>query len=137
MLTTFEAFLDEMYPTEKPGSAAARKVEVEERKARLATFPYSVILELAYPQMDFATRWCWQQFGPANGQCDQKSSEYPACSEEAQHTHLGKWRTQWLAKTDYDFGFNEWLFAAQADQTKFLEFVPNITWGESYEGGAQ
>ncbi len=38
-----------------------------------------------------------------------------------------------LAKTAYDFGFNEWCFAEQADRDKFLEFVPSITWGETYE----
>ena len=137
MLVTFKAFLDEIYPIDKVDSAAARTAETEERKARLAAFPYSVILELSYPQMDFATRWCWQQFGPAHGKCEQYSSEYPACHEKGGHSHSGKWCTHWLEKTNYDFGFNEWLFAEQADQSRFLEFIPGITFGEDYEGGVQ
>jgi hypothetical protein len=137
ILATFEAFLDEVHPIGEAGATEARATETEERKIRLAAFPYSVILQLSYPQMDFATRWCWQQFGPASGECQQYSSEYPACHEKPPHAHVGRWATHWLAKTNYDFGFNEWLFVEQADSDKFLEFVPEITWGENYEGGAQ
>ena len=134
MLVSFEAFLEEVFPARESGSAEARATEIEERETRLAAFPYEVVLQLAYPQMDFATRWCWQQFGPANGECLQYSSEYPACHLGSGHAHEGRWLTKWLAKTDYDFGFNEWCFAKQADRDKFLEFVPSITWGETYEG---
>lgn len=41
--------------------------------------------------------------------------------------------TYWLAKTDYDFGFNEWYFKRHADLNRFLEFIPHITWGEAYQ----
>lgn len=137
LLTTFEAFLDEVYPFEEAGATEARASESEERFARLAAFPYSVILQLSYPQMDFATRWCWQHFGPASGECHQYSSEYPVCTENPPHAHVGRWATQWLAKTDYDFGFNEWLFVERIDFEAFLQFVPHITWGENYESRAQ
>jgi hypothetical protein len=132
MLADFETFLNEVYPADNANSATARTSEIEERKTRLAAFPYSVILQLSYPQMDFATRWCWQQFGPARGECEQSSSEYPACHDKSRHVHDGGWSTYWLAKTDYNFGFNEWLFVQQADRDKFLAFVPNITWGEKF-----
>lgn len=137
LLVNFESFLDEAYPDDESDSSAARAAETEERKGRLAAFPYSVILQLSYPEMDFATRWCWEQFGPAHGKCQQSSSEYPACHEKSRHSHDGKWLTHWLAKTDYDFGFNEWLFVEQVDYDRFLEFVPNITWGENYHSGPQ
>ena len=137
MLVTFDAFLDEVYPDDNVNSVSGRKTEIEERKARLAAYPHSVILELSYPLMDFATRWCWLQFGPAHGECDQYASEFPACHEKGTHAHSGKWRTHWLEKTDYDFGFNEWLFVEKADQSKFLEFVPHIINAENLESGVQ
>lgn len=132
MLVTFDVFLDEVHPTGDLACAAARVAEVEERKGRSIDFPYDVVLQLAYPQVDFANRWCWQQFGPAHGECLEYSSEYPACLEKEKHRHEGRWLTHWLAKTDYDFGFNEWRFVQQADRDKFLAFVPHITWGENF-----
>lgn len=134
LLSSFEAFLDEVFPAGESGSSAARELEIEERRIRLVAFPYEVVLQLAYPPMDVATRWCWQQFGPADGECYEYSSDYPACHRGSGHAHEGKWQTHWLAKTGYDFGFNTWCFANQADQERFLEFVPDITWGETYEG---
>lgn len=134
LLTSFEAFLEEVFPLGEPSSSAARTIEIEERRTRLVAFPHEVVLQLAYPKMDFATRWCWEQFGPADGKCYEYSSDYPACPHGAGHAHKGKWLTHWLAKTDYDFGFNTWCFANQADQKRFLKFVPHITWGETYEG---
>lgn len=134
MQVSFEAFLEEVFPDDESGSAEARSTAIEERGDRLAAFPYEVVLQLAYPQMDFAIRWCWQQFGPANGECLQYASEYPACQQGAGHAHEGKWLTHWLAKTAYDFGFNEWCFAEQSDREKFVEFIPSIAWGETYEG---
>ena len=47
-----------------------------EAKAR---FPHGLIVEGDWPEYDVATRWCWQQFGPYDGQCLEHYSEYPAC----------------------------------------------------------
>lgn len=99
---------------------------------RLASFPHAVLLQVAYPELDYANRWCWQQFGPADGECQDASSEYPSCNHPGQHSHDGKWVTHWLAKTDYDFGYNEWYFAHAEDRERFLEFVPHIQWGDRY-----
>ena len=132
MFATFDTFLNEAYPPDEADSAAARAVAVDERQDRMAVFPYTVILQMVYPELDFANRWCWQQFGPAQGDCQQYSSEYPACREEGRHAHQGRWMTHWLAKTDYNFGFNEWCFSNKADQDRFVAFVPSITWGEKY-----
>jgi hypothetical protein len=132
MIASFESYLDEVFPSGNAESPMARTIEIEDHEARLLAFPYSIILQLAYPQLDFADRWCWQQFGPMHGECWQHTSEYPACSMTGRHTHEGKWTTYWLAKVDYDFGFNEWLFIEEADRDKFLAFVPAITWGEKF-----
>jgi hypothetical protein len=132
MLVTFEDFLAEVYPIGDPESTTGRATEIEERKMRMEAFPYDLVLQLAYPQMDFANQWCWEHFGPEHGECQQRFSEYPVCREPGHHTHEGQWLTHWLAKTDYDFGFNEWYFAQEADRDLFLKFVPNISWGENY-----
>ncbi len=132
----FEDFLREVYAEGEAGAAEGRASEQLERELRLAAFPFAVVLKLSYPRMDFASRWCWQQFGPANGNCEQSSSEYPACPTHEPHSHVGTWATHWLAKIAYDYGFNEWRFANRAAQEDFLAFVPHITWGETYENPA-
>jgi hypothetical protein len=90
------------------------------------------MLEAAYPEIDFANGWCWQQFGPMDGECTQRYSEYRVCTEEVRHRHVGKWTTRWITKTDYDFGFIEWYFANETDRDFFLANLPEINWGEHY-----
>lgn len=102
------------------------------RAERLTRFPYSVMLQVAYPELDFANRWCWQQFGPAHGECQQFHSENCACDIKPKHCHLGVWTEVWFAKTDYDFGFNEWYFREKSHLERFLASVPSINWGEDY-----
>lgn len=132
----FEEYLQEVYPDGAAGTGQARITEQHERESRLIAFPFTVLLKLSYPELDFASRWCWQQFGPAQGDCQQSSSEYPACLVSGPHSHEGRWVTHWLEKTDYDHGFNEWYFASQADQERFQAFVPHINWGECYSNPA-
>jgi hypothetical protein len=91
-----------------------------------------VMLQVAYPELDFANRWCWQHFGPADGECLQRQSEYPACTLSGDHSHTGKWMWYFLGKTDYDFGYNEWYFESELDQQRFLASVSDINWGEKY-----
>lgn len=128
----FLEFLESEYPRSSPESTAARSTEIEERAGRLKVFPHSVTLQVSYPELDFANRWCWEQFGPASGDCVQSQSEYPACSRHEPHQHQGRWLTHWLAKTDYNFGYNEWCFATEVDRDRFREFVPHLNWGENY-----
>jgi hypothetical protein len=128
----YDAYLEYEYPAASEGADEARAADRHERHARMAAFPYCVLLQVAYPELDYANGWCWQQFGPAQGECQQASSEYPACDLRTPHSHNGLWVTHWLAKTDYNFGFNEWYFVHQADRERFLEFVPQISWGEHY-----
>ena len=104
----------------------------EERNQLLSKFPFAVMLEVAFPERDFANRWCWQNFGPKNGPCHQIQSNYPCCLHGFEHTHEGVWCTRWFVKTDYDFGFNEWYFREQSHQEMFLSFVPLINWGERF-----
>ena len=129
--TDYAAYLESEYPA---GSAAerGRAADIAEHNERLATFPHSVVLQVSFAEMDYANRWCWQQFGPANGECAQAYSEYRACDTTGSHSHDGKWLSYWLAKTDYDFGFNEWNFAQRTDLDRFVAFVPEINWGERY-----
>ncbi|MGL4465675.1 MAG: hypothetical protein ACRDD1_20625 [Planctomycetia bacterium] len=126
------AYLESEFPAQSDGAVAARAADAEERRVRLAAFPFSVMLQVAYPELDYANRWCWRQFGPAHGECWQSSSVYPACDLPEPHAHVGRWLTHWLAKTDYDFGFNEWYFASEPDRDRFVEFIPHLHWGERY-----
>lgn len=132
VLTSYGDYLASEYPDPSAEVASSRTADLLEREARLATHPYSVVLQVAYPEMDYANRWCWQQFGPASGECQQAHSEYSACPLRTAHTHEGRWLTYWLAKTDYDFGFNEWCFSSSTDRDAFLEFFPSVNWGENY-----
>ena len=111
---------------------ADEAAESQERQVRLAEFPHSVVLQVSYAELDYANRWSWQQFGPAHGECLQADSDYPACHLRDPHSHVGKWAKYWLAKTSYNFGYNEWYFAQQADKERFLQFVPQINWGEHF-----
>lgn len=104
----------------------------QERELLLLRFPFAVMLEAAYPEMDFADRWCWENFGPKDGPCRQFESNYPCCLNDTKHTHHGVWCTRWFEKTDYDFGFNEWYFREQSHQEMFRSFVPLINWGDRF-----
>jgi hypothetical protein len=90
------------------------------------------MLELAYPEMDFANRWCWQNIRPNDGLCEQADSEYPACTVTEPHRHEGRWIGYFFGKSDYNFGPHEWYFSDESDRDKFLECVPLINWGEKY-----
>ena len=98
----------------------------------LARFPNAVMLQVAFPELDFANRWCWNNFGPAEGNCSQKDSRYRVCDVETQHSHAGNWATHWFVKTEYDFGFNEWYFSDRSHFDLFLAFVSEINWGEDF-----
>jgi hypothetical protein len=128
----YETYLEELYPMTLAGAADARISDWEERRRRLSAFPHSVVLKVSYPEMDYANRWCWQQFGCARGECHQAQSDYSACQLQNPHSHYGKWQTEWLAKTDYNFGFNEWSFNQSVNLDLFMEFVPQINWGDRY-----
>jgi hypothetical protein len=125
--SSFEAYLaSEDYAPE------IRIEEERERACRLSRFPYGVTLQVSFPELDFANRWCWQHFGPSDGDCLQRQSDYPACDVAEPHSHTGSWMWYWLAKTDYNFGFCEWYFSEQLDRDSFLASVGEINWGEKY-----
>ena len=90
------------------------------------------MLQVAFPERDFANRWCCMNFAPAEGECVQRHSEYRACQIDGPHSHAGVWLDHWFVKTDYDFGFNEWYFANRSHYELFLGYVPKINWGENY-----
>ena len=109
-----------------------RDAEEAERSQRLMRFPHAVMLLVSYPELDFANRWCWQTFGPGDGPCLQRYSEYPACDRADDHGHDGVWTYHWFIKTDYDYGYCEWYFARAEDAEQFLANLDNIHWGEKY-----
>ena len=113
-------------------SLEERTTQSRQHDDRLILFPYPAMLELAFPEVAFANRWCWRHFGPMDGECSQEYSEYRVCTNEGPHRHVGKWTTHWFAKTDYNFGFNEWYFSEQADRDSFLANLPEMNWGEHY-----
>ena len=100
--------------------------EVDELNVRLDDLPYVIALEVSYPELDFANRWCWEQLGPADGECMDRHSEYRSCMIEEAHRHNGKWATHWHQKTDYNFGPNEWYFASEADRDRFIAFIASL-----------
>jgi hypothetical protein len=132
ILSSYESYLDDEHAAASREPAGPGVHHLDERERFLAAFPHSVLLQLSYPELDYANRWCWQQFGPAHGECYQASSEYRACDLQGAHSHEGTWVTCWLEKIDYDFGYNAWYFAQREDMQRFLQFVPEINWGESY-----
>jgi hypothetical protein len=127
LLSTFEA-----YVASESDSAEDQADEGRNRAVCLKRFPYSVMLELAYPELDFIERWCWQQCGPMDGECLQRQSRYRVCRDDAVHSHVGTWMSHFLVKTDYDFGYCEFYFAKPGDRDAFLAEIPNFNWGEDF-----
>ena len=113
-------------------SLEERAAQERERQERLSRFPHCVMLQVSFPEVDFANRWCWQNFGPSDGECFQRHSQYRVCDVAEPHAHAGRWTSHWFVKTDYDFGFNEWYFVEANDWQRFLANVEHINWGEHY-----
>jgi hypothetical protein len=111
LLSSWEEYLQGEIDT--PEAAAE---EVRGRQVRLQRFPHTVMVKLSFPELDYAERWCWRSFGPMDGECRQKYSQYRVCLEEASHAHVGTWLSHWHVKTDYDFGYCEFYFAESNDQ---------------------
>jgi hypothetical protein len=122
----------EAYLRSEDDSPEERAEQMSARNERLSRFPYAVMLQVAFPELDFANRWCWTRFGPTDGECAQKDSEYRVCQIDAPHSHSGVWMSHWYVKTDYNFGFNEWHFTDRSHHDLFLGFVSKIHWGENY-----
>jgi hypothetical protein len=122
----------EEYLASDGDSVEERAAQEADRNERLSRFPYSVMLKVSFPELDFANRWCWQNFGPSDGECTQRYSEYRVCDLTEPHSHVGKWTSHWFVKTDYDFGFNEWYFAESADRDLFVANADKINWGEHF-----
>ena len=127
VLSSFEEYL-----ASDDDSLEERTAQSLDRNQRLIRFPQSVMLQVAFPELDFVNRWCWRHFGPGDGDCAQRYSEYCVCDLIEPHSHVGKWRSHWFVKTDYDFGFNEWYFEESTDCKRFLANVENFNWGEHY-----
>lgn len=132
MINTLKLSSIENYLACEDDSPEERDAAIREREDLLQEFPHSVMLEMAYPELDYAHRWCWQRFGPMDGSCTQKHSEYKVCSDETEHRHTGKWTSRWFVKTDYDFGYNEFYFVERADCDFLLAHLSEIHWGEHY-----
>ncbi len=106
--------------------------DYSERERRLQSFPFAVMLQMSFPEIDYTTRLCWQKFGSAHGECTQHYSEYPVCKITDEHCHIGRWAKEFFVKTEYDFGFCEWYFAMQTDYEEFGRCIPEINWGEKF-----
>ena len=131
----------------------------EKRNVIKSKFPFTVVLYGAYISHDFAVRWCWRNFGPIDGKCDERGSEFPGCplvlateylvngwyfdanknkvdweekayKEVEDHDHVGIWKYFWLGKHGYDYGFSEFYFQNESDRDCFLAAIPNFNLGE-------
>ena len=132
VISSFEQYLANTDETEED-----LREQIAIRDAIQIAFPFSVMLEVATSEVDYANRWAWQQFGPRHGECFDvrrglRPSEYPMCDNPEPHFHQGSWCCHWYVKTDYDFGFCEWFFVNSTDRDRFLAFAPSINWGENY-----
>ncbi|HEV8053141.1 MAG TPA: hypothetical protein VGP47_11655 [Parachlamydiaceae bacterium] len=124
--TTFERFLIENY---------GEYDNEDEQQQIHGMFPYVVVFQGLYLEHDFLSCHCWQKFGNKHGVCNEDVSSHSGCSLAIDwkkngrntilepHSHEGKWTTLWLAKTDYDYGFQEYCFAKEADLNIFLNFA--------------
>jgi len=65
---TVEVSTFDEYLASEGDSFEVRAAEEVDRRDRLSRFPYSVVLKVSYPELDFANRWCWQNFGPSDGE---------------------------------------------------------------------
>ncbi len=123
-LSNFEDYLEEKFLIGEENREDYLSNKILERNNILLDFPHSIILKLFYHQMDFADWLLWQILGARNGDCNQRESEVPACRIQGKHNHSGIWTSFWLAKTDYDYGFNEWLFKTNEDSHILIEILP-------------
>lgn len=139
----------------------SRAKSEEKRAVLLVKFPYTVLVEASWVEGDVPDRWCWQQFGPRNGPCQDHYSEYPACplvlatrheklytyteadgttgesadwefTKPEEHSHEGVWDCIPLGKTGYDFGFLEWGFTTPERRDRFKDVVESLGFGEQY-----
>ena len=133
LLSNYESYLEFEFPIVQTDAHLSELAnDIDEREDRLKGFPYYVILELSYAELDFTNRWCWETFGNIQGKCEESSSGYPACQIKFQHSHWGNWMCNWFVKTGYNFGYCEWYFVNEEMKNQFLENVPNNQWGELY-----
>ncbi len=123
-LSNFENFLRDDLLIGNQCREEYLKSKINERNVILSDFPYSIVLKTSYSQIDFAEWLLWQLFGDMNGICNQNSSDIPACKIKNKHQHKGNWTNLWLAKTDYDYGFNEWFFKSKKDCKIFINILP-------------
>lgn len=71
------------------------------RQKILKSFPYSYIIEGAYPEYETASKWCLKEF-------------------EAKEA---KWTDLWYGKTGYDYGFWEFFFKDKQDAESFKKAI--------------
>ncbi len=121
-ISNFEEYLKEDYLIGNYNGQEYLNYKVKERNEILFKFPYSIILKLFYHQIDFADWILWQILGEVYGVC--QYSDIPACKIKGNHKHNGTWISYWLAKTDYDYGFNEWFFKKKKDINILTEIIP-------------
>lgn len=173
-VSTFEAFFKSEdwrrnwiatnRPVEELAAHDKRMADREtKRNAFKVNFPFAVIMEGAYPEHDYVSRWCWQNIGSCDGECHEgEHSEYTGCpvvlatehvvtgwyntkdgkrvdwedvayNDVEDHSHVGNWCSLWLGKTGYDYGFTEYYFQTESDRDRFLAAAPTFNLGEKYK----
>lgn len=144
------------------GRIESNKRRDEQRQDKKKDFPFTVIVEGSWPELDNAERWLWENIGPRHGKCHDQYSEYPGCplvrateyvetgsykdkegkehfwedkryKEVEEHEHEGSWVVLGLGKTGYDYGNAEFYFKNEADRDAFVTAVPAIGFGERYK----
>ncbi len=121
-ISNFEEFLKEDYLIGNDNKQEFLKRKIKERNNILLDFSHSIILKLSYHQLDFANWLLWQILGEVYGYCGY--SNFPMCKIKGEHKHNGIWAIYWLAKTNYDYGFNEWFFKQKEDSDVLIKIKP-------------
>lgn len=91
-----------------------KKIEENEKQ-----FPYTTTVKWDWDTREMEVVWCAQVFGPREGECDE-----PRCCPLSKkrlrvHSHRGLWKSIWLGKTDYDFGYEMFFFKNKATRDVF------------------
>ena len=98
-----------------------------ERKNSFLMFPYSVIIEGSFSDIDIAEAWCLKQVGKVDITSDMFFlKNYAGKLEEIKRTKNGLWKIYFYGKTSYDYGFCEFFFREKIDLEKFQKAVPNF-----------
>lgn len=73
---------------------------LSERDGLIFKYPFSVLVTADYTEIENAEKWC--------------------------KDNVSQWTKLWYGKTDYDYGYMEFLFNKEEDKSKFKNIVEEL-----------